>query len=263
MGGQSAAEIRVELTETRKRNGVRSTRRSPSRKPAKTTLRTSSPVPEHRGERTEDDADLDFDEEEIFTNPDLIQGEALIKPAERYSNIEIAQALPVDKKTGKPALSATGVYQRLNSALAARAAMMQKPVDDVRDHLARTRKRNGVGWKEPRVIIAGKKGGSLQGSVEVDEKESPATPEQFSDEDLDAELLGMIGGDTTEEENADDEMEEAEQVNDGYQSDLNSADTTAVNSLISLQHAPEDIEAAKILLKMAEDTTMWDADDES
>ena len=263
--GQTPAQVRTALTETRKAAGVKACFKA-SVKVSDGANDTAGNDQEHTGDTTEDESDADAEEvftarpasgpaptvptstlsagdQYLFNNSENLHGEILLALAERYSNVDISRHITMRFGTDPTTIGASGMSLRVTRALKIRAKATNQTLEQVRDTLKQVREANGVTINNQKPTVQP----ASQADVATE------TPTAAAQEGMDVEMADASTGDNQQRYTA--------------------AEMDAAHALLLMcQTPPQDVlDAASILMDMhggegaatedeVSDTEMNDAD---
>lgn len=228
-------QIKEEFSRIRKSNHIRTYNSVKRGKSKPQALETYAGTEAHTDveARTEKTTEENLEDEELFSNPSELRGDALIELAERYTSSEIAArvvAASTDKsKTNTP----HSWYSKVDRALKGRAKATGDTIENLRDALHQARVSNDI------------------------RQFKQNCPDRFS---AVAPSIGNHGvnhtGDTTEEE---DEEYNTLLQNSEIERRFASDEVEAANGLLILSNDPDIINAASVLLEMKRSGSLTDA----
>jgi hypothetical protein len=252
--GQTPAQVRTALTETRKAAGVKACFKA-SVKVSDGANDTAGNDQEHTGDTTEDESDADAEEvftarpvssparpasgpaptvptstlsagdQYLFNNSENLHGEILLALAERYSNVDISRHITMRFGTDPTTIGASGMSLRVTRALKIRAKATNQTLEQVRNTLKQVREANGV-------IINNQKPTVQPASQAVVATETPTAAAQ---EGMDVEMADASTGDNQQRYTA--------------------AEMDAAHALLLMCQAPSQdvLDAASILMDIQRD----------
>ncbi|KAM0722375.1 hypothetical protein Q7P37_001816 [Cladosporium fusiforme] len=225
--GKAFEEVKAEFVASRKNKGIKTNIYTRRQAAEQQTAKTDDG---DRAEENIDDEDIndeDLDDDELFANPRILNGNRLIKLAERYSNEEITnRTAAADPSKRVKATTNRSWYSKINRALKARASATGESIEALRTALYEARKSNGV----------------QQHNYKSRSKQAGAT--KIEDDNLD------YAGETTEDDDDGDEVTDPPYF--GTQHGFTPDAVEAANGLLTLSNDPQVVQAALTLMAMVE-----------